>query len=200
MALTHAQAALQAATDAVVDLIDVGAGANGTLELLDDTTVLSAHAFSATAFGAANAGGVATAAAIGDDTDADATGTADKAKIKDADGDVVVTLDAGQKRDITAVGTGAGGTFGIAGDHTTELAAGTRFNVVGSTGNDGTYTVQSSSYGSPTTTITVTADETVADATVDGQVHVGQIGLDNTSIEIHQTVSISALTYQALPA
>jgi len=197
MAVTHVQAALQAATDAVVDLIDVGAGSNGTLEILDDTTVLTSHALAATAFGAAAASGVATAAAIGDAT-AGNTGTADKWKVKDADGDELFAGAAGIKRSITAVGTGAGGSFGVAGDHTAEFAAGTEFTVTGSTGNDGTYTVASVSESGGTTTIVVEADQTVSNATVDGSVHVGQLGLDNTSITSGQSVSVSAFTYKAL--
>jgi hypothetical protein len=58
-------------------------------------------------------------------------------------------------------------TFTILGDHTTLFTVGKSFIVVDSTGNDAEYTVISSSYGAPNTTITV-AD--VPDATDDGSI------------------------------
>ena len=61
MALILSTAARDAACNATVDLVDGGAGANGTLELLDSPTVSATIALNATAFGAA-ATGVATAA------------------------------------------------------------------------------------------------------------------------------------------
>jgi len=77
MAITHSQAAKQAATDAVVDLVDGGAGA-GYFTICDGATVLVTIPFSDPAFGAADADGVATAdttpalsAAAGDSGDAD---------------------------------------------------------------------------------------------------------------------------------
>jgi hypothetical protein len=197
MAITHSQAAKQAATNAVVDLIDVGAGSNGTMEILDGATVLSVHNLTEPAFGAANASGVATAATIADDASANADGTADGWRLKDEDGAVILTGQAGQKRAITAVSTGSD-TVTIAGDHTTEFAAGTDFNITGSTGNDGGYTVASVALDGGNTVITVEADQAIANATADGYVHVGELGLDNTSILTGQTVSVSALTYQAL--
>jgi hypothetical protein len=78
-------AARNAAADAVVDLVDVGG--TGTLRIYDGTapadanaalsgnTLLAQLTMSATAFGTA-AAGVATAAAITQDSSADATGTA----------------------------------------------------------------------------------------------------------------------------
>ena len=71
------------------------------------------------------------------------------------------------RRAITAVDTTAG-TFGVDADISNKLAVGDSIEVVGSTGNDGTYTVSSVTYSDPTTTITV--EETVADATADGEV------------------------------
>jgi hypothetical protein len=87
MALTPSitTAARNAAADAVVDLVDVGGA--GSLRIYDGTMPADANAalsannllaqltMSATAFGAA-AAGVATAAAITQDSSADATGTA----------------------------------------------------------------------------------------------------------------------------
>ena len=93
MALTHVQGARQDATDAVVDLFDVGGGANATLEIGNGsvagptmTTVLSTHNMSAPAFGSAAASGTATAGAVADDASADATGTANVFRIKDKAG------------------------------------------------------------------------------------------------------------------
>jgi len=74
----------------------------------------------------------------------------------------------GTLHNITAVGTGAGGTFGIAGDFTAEFPVGKKFIVSGSTNNDGVWTVVSAVYAAGTTTITVGAGETVA-ATADGK-------------------------------
>ena len=79
--LTRSTAARNAAADAVVDLLDVNAP--GKLVIMEaDETVLSEHALSNPAFGAA-AAGVATAGAIGDDTSANATGTAALFKCED---------------------------------------------------------------------------------------------------------------------
>ena len=77
MAITHSQAAKQAATDAVVDLVD-GGDAAGYFTICDGAAVLVTITFSDPAFSAADADGVATAdvtpalsAAAGADGDAD---------------------------------------------------------------------------------------------------------------------------------
>lgn len=69
---------------------------------------------------------------------------------------------------ITDVDTGTK-TFTVAGDQTSELAAGTLLSVNGSTGNDGNYTVVSSTYDVDHTDIVVS--EVVSDATVDGTLY-----------------------------
>lgn len=196
MALTHAVAAQNAAADAVTALLDAGVGANATLEILDGATVLSAHNMSNPAFGAA-AAGVATADSIANAT-AGNSGTADGWRAKDTDGGVILSGAAGQKWAIVAVATGAGGRFEVAGDHSAEFAAGTDFTVTGSTGNDGYYTVAAVAYNgtSGQTEIDVEADQTVASAVADGHLHVGECGLDNSSITADQTVSISSFTYK----
>lgn len=88
-------AAASAAADAVVDRIDVGGA--GTIKIYDGTiptdadtaittqVLLATLTFSATAFGAAS-NGVATAAAITDDSSADATSTATWARIASGGG------------------------------------------------------------------------------------------------------------------
>jgi hypothetical protein len=101
MALTPSitTAARNAAADAVVDLVDVGGA--GSLRIYDGTmptdantalssnTLLANLAMSATAFGSA-AAGVATAAAITQDSSADATGTASFFRILAGNGTTVV--------------------------------------------------------------------------------------------------------------
>lgn len=79
---------------------------------------------------------------------------------------------------IIAVDT-VGEKFTVPGDHTTEFTSGKQLFVSGSTGNDGTYTVASSTLTGTDTIITV--NENITDATVDGIINTG-----NTAIlEIH---------------
>lgn len=112
MATRISVAARSAAADAVVDLLDGGAGA-GTLEIRTGAqpatpataasgTLLATLTLSDPAFGAASSG-VATASAITDDTSADATGTAGWFRAKDSSGNAVID------GDIT--GTGGGGNM-----------------------------------------------------------------------------------------
>ncbi len=90
--------ARSAAADAVVDLIDGGAGA-GTCAIrtgsapaattdADSGTLLATLTMSDPAFGAASAG-EATASAITSDTSVDASGTAGHFRIKDSSGTVI---------------------------------------------------------------------------------------------------------------
>ncbi len=90
--------ARSAMADALVDLIDGGAGA-GTLEVrtgsaptnttdADSGTLLATLTFSDPAFGNASSG-VATASSITSDTNIDATGTAAHFRIKDSNGVVI---------------------------------------------------------------------------------------------------------------
>lgn len=100
-----ATAANNAACDAVVDLIDGGAGA-GTVNIYDGTqpanantavstqNLLATLTFSDPAFGAAS-GGVATASAITSDTSADATGTATWARVLDSNAATIFDCDVG---------------------------------------------------------------------------------------------------------
>lgn len=60
-------------------------------------------------------------------------------------------------------------SFSVAGDVTNALRADMSVTVTGSTGNDGTYTVDSASYVDPNTIITV--DETILDLTIDGMIY-----------------------------
>ena len=80
--------ALNAAVDAVVDLVDAGAGA-GTITIMEsDNTVLGTLTCSDPAFGA-SALGIATADTITKDDAADASGTAAKFKVEDSDGNTI---------------------------------------------------------------------------------------------------------------
>src|SRR5215216_7185714 len=106
MALTPSitTAARNAAADAVVDLVDVGGAGSlriysGTMPTdantaLSGNTLLAQLTMSATAFGSA-AAGVATAAAITQDSSADATGTATFFRILSGGATVVMQGSAG---------------------------------------------------------------------------------------------------------
>jgi len=103
MGITNTTNARNAAADAVVDLIDAGAGA-GTIEYQTaGSAEVATLTFSDPAFGAA-AAGVATASAVTDDTDATG-GTVTKAVIKDSDGTEVFT--------VTVSNTGGGGDIQV---------------------------------------------------------------------------------------
>jgi len=101
---TISNAAAKAACDAVVDLLDAGAGA-GKLQIYDGAqpanpdeavgaqTKLAELTLNDPAFGDAaddTPGGKATANAITDDSDADATGTAAWFRAVDSDGNAVI--------------------------------------------------------------------------------------------------------------
>lgn len=78
------------------------------------------------------------------------------------------------KRDVStfaidAVDTGTK-VFEVVGDQTSTFTTGRRFGVIGSTGNDGYYTVASSTFAGPNTEITV--DETIPDDTADGDIQI----------------------------
>ena len=98
MAFRLSTSARNASTNAIVDLIDAGAGA-GTIAIrtgpqptnvgdADSGTLLGTLTFSDPAFGN-SATGVATADAITSDTTADNSGTAEHFRIKDSDGNIV---------------------------------------------------------------------------------------------------------------
>jgi hypothetical protein len=68
---------------------------------------------------------------------------------------------------VVAATAGLNGTFSVAGDHTANLSPGVNFNVDNSSGNNGSYVVQSSTYGvGPNTVITVTG--TIPNNAIDG--------------------------------
>ena len=95
MAITHSTGAKNAAANAVVDLLDVGAGANGTLVIkTSGDAVLVTINLAEPAFGAAS-GGVA---AISGTPNGVATGAGVAAKfdLKDEDGTVVISGTVGQ--------------------------------------------------------------------------------------------------------
>jgi hypothetical protein len=123
-----ANAAQQAAMDAVVDLIDSGGA--GTINIYSGTqpttandavgagTLLATLTFNVTAFGATNTSGVATAAAITGDSSADATGMAAWARVLNGsaatvfDCDVTAT-DGGGTIELNTISIVAGGSVDI---------------------------------------------------------------------------------------
>lgn len=105
MAFRLSTAARNAACDAIVDLIDGGAGA-GTMAVrtgaqptnvgdADTGTLLGTLTFSDPAFGAASTG-VATASAITSDSSADNSGTAAHFRVKDSTPAIICDGDAAQ--------------------------------------------------------------------------------------------------------
>jgi hypothetical protein len=73
---------------------------------------------------------------------------------------------------VSAVSTGAGGTFTIGGDETAQFAPGVAFYVAGSTGNDKPYCVAGSAYNTAANTTTVTVTNSVPSAVADGRLEV----------------------------
>lgn len=93
MALTHSTAARNAAANAVVDLLDVGSGANGTLVFLTSgDVVVSTLALTAKGTGAFQdaVNGVATARAIATDSAA-VGGVVAKFQLRDCNGATVIS-------------------------------------------------------------------------------------------------------------
>jgi hypothetical protein len=101
-------AARDAACDAIVDLVDGGAGA-GTIEIrtgappatpatADSGTLLGTLTLSDPAFGAASTG-TATANSITSDSTADASGDAGHFRVKDSSGNVIMQGTAGEAAD-----------------------------------------------------------------------------------------------------
>ena len=83
-------------------------------------------------------------------------------------------------------------TFAIAGDYTSVFTAGKIFIIEGSTGNDGTWVVTSSSHLAGTTTIIVTGD--ITDATVDGDIIANSVIVSNTNTVVTIPMSYPYVT------
>lgn len=79
--------------------------------------------------------------------------------------------------DIVGVDTGTD-TVSVNGDQTERLVVGNDINIEGSTGNDGIFTIDSTSYdsGNDETDITITGD--ITDATADGRVYDGVVTIE----------------------
>ncbi|NLG44818.1 MAG: hypothetical protein GX547_16370 [Phycisphaerae bacterium] len=194
--LTHESDTQDAATSAVLDLIDAAATA-GDLQLLTAAdAVLLTQLLSDPAF-ADPVGHVAALSGTPIAATAAAAGTAAKFRFRDGDGTTILSGSVGQSVAIAGVSTGAK-TFSIAGDLSAVLTAGAVFRVSGSTGNDGYYTVVSATHADGTTTVTVV--EAITDATVDGTLHPYDLTLDNPALVAGQTVNIPSYTYRALKA
>lgn len=101
---------------------------------------------------------------------------------------------------ISAVNTGTK-TFTITGDISTHLANGRVISIVGSTGNDGIYTI--ASFSVPTTDTEIIVNETIPDGTVDGNLEYGTkndftlvniAATSGCSVEVVDTVTGTVLT------
>jgi hypothetical protein len=92
MAITHLTAVRNALADLIDDLVNAGAGDNGTLALIESAgpTDIVEFDFNATAFGAAS-DGVITLADTPIEGTASASGTVNLFEVRDADGGVVYT-------------------------------------------------------------------------------------------------------------
>lgn len=109
-----ATAARNAACNAVVDLLDAGAGAGALVFRTSGASEVATLAFSDPAFGNA-ATGVATASAISPDTNATG-GTTDRATLEDSDANTVLTASvgtSGEDINLSSVVIGAGDTVSM---------------------------------------------------------------------------------------
>lgn len=96
---------------------------------------------------------------------------------------------------ITAVITGVGGSFTFGpGDFTINFLVGRTFTVTGSTGNDATYTVASSSFGGGETTVVIIGIESIPDGTVDGVTNMLNYFNDSVGVALFKTALVSIAT------
>lgn len=120
-----ATAGRNAACNAVVDLIDAGAGAGALVFRTSGSAEVATLPFSDPAFGNA-ATGVATASAITSDTSATG-GTTDRATLEDSDTNVVITASvgtSGEDINLSSVVIGVGDTVSVS-SLTVTMPAGT---------------------------------------------------------------------------
>jgi hypothetical protein len=82
---------------------------------------------------------------------------------------------------ITAVNTSTE-TLGVSGDYVKQFTNLSSFDISGSTGNDGTYTVSSVSYDSDTDVTSIVVNEDITDATVDGNIE--NFIVDSQTVEL----------------
>ncbi len=109
----------------------------------------------------------------------------------------------GSPSPITAVVTGAGGSFTFLGNYTAPFGIGSPFSIVGSTGNDGAYTVATITHLTGPTRTRVTVTTSVPNATADGdfELELGTISLDGTPIfEVRADGSVHILTGETVQA
>lgn len=198
MSHVNSQAARIAATDAVVDLIDAGTGDGGTLRVRDGSeNVLVAFELPDPAFGAAaGADGIATANAI-DPGEATGTGLHADYQALDKDGNVIFTGPTGVTLAITGASTGSN-TITVAGDRVHRFPAGQTLRITGSTGNDGEYTVASGGASHNDGTTTIPVEESIEDATADGNVETGDATFDVDEILTGNNIAVNSWTFQAL--
>lgn len=168
--LSHGTLAKQAATNAVTALV--------TKCLITDASDNVLATFTGLTYGTADANGKATLNAVSA-VAATGTGTAAKAKFVKTDLTVVYQGSCGIKYAIAAVSQGSK-TFRVDGVDLSSVAYGQTLTISGSTGNDGTYTVVSATYGGGNTTFTV--HEAIPNATADGALLPYDLTINNTSI------------------
>jgi hypothetical protein len=89
---------------------------------------------------------------------------------------------------VVSVVSGSGGSFVISGDHASEFTNGGMFYVTGSTGNDKTYSVASSSYASGPDQTTIVVSGSIASSTADGSVGIGGDVLSASNVNLWNLV------------
>jgi len=87
-----------------------------------------------------------------------------------ADGIYLIRYNLTGKFNITAVSTGAGGSFTVSGNKSSVFSTGDTFTITGSTNNNATWTISAITYNSGPNTTTFTVTGTVG-ATADGQIN-----------------------------
>lgn len=191
MPMNLSTSAKNRAADGIVQPI---AAADGTLQIRQGGTVLVS--FSPVRFPNPASNGTTTSAAI-NPADATASGVADNWRLLDSLNAEIANGVAGQRYGIISIDRGPD-TIRVAGNRTTVFTP--RANVTLHNKNDTTQNVYvtvdnaGSSYDSITDTTTINIFEDLAAPPYDTKtwthIHVGELGMDNTNIQMDQRVSI----------
>lgn len=157
--------------------------------LREGTTVRATAEMSSPSFVAAT-GGELVASPIAE-AELLSSGDLDNFEIINRDEVVIVSGDITKSREITAVDTGAG-TFTVAGEFASEFPVQEKLRVFGSTANNGIYTILSVAEATDTV---ITVFETIVNATPDGKLHAGPLGLTSTTgLASGEKIAIESLT------
>lgn len=191
MPMNLSTSAKNRAAEAVVQPISA---ADGTLQIRQGTTVLVS--FTPVRFPNPASGGKITSSAIAP-ADAVAAGVADNWRLLDNLSAEIANGVAGQRYGITAIDRSAD-TIKVAGDRTAIFTP--RSSVTLHNKNDTTQNVyvtvdnQGSTYDIPTNTTTIYILEDLNSPPYDAltwtHIHAGELGMDNTNIQVDQRVSI----------